>query len=150
VKELRGIGIQPNILVCRAEQNISDDLKDKLALLCDIEKEAIITAATASTIYEVPLLLQKEGMDDIALNCLGIQAPPADMADWEKMVKKIKSPCRSTEIALVGKYETLPDAYLSVAEALRHAGIEQGAEVKIRWINSEELEDPAVDLREVF
>jgi len=150
VKELRGIGIQPNILVCRAEQNINDDLKDKLALLCDIDKEAIITCTTASTIYEVPLLLQKEGMDDIALRCLGIQAPPGDMSDWENMVKKIKSPCKNTEIAIVGKYVALQDAYLSVAEALRHAGVEQGAEVKIRWINSEELEGPEVKLNEVF
>jgi len=150
VKELRGIGIQPNILVCRADEEISNELKEKLALLCDIQKEAIITAITAQTIYEVPLLLQKEGMDDIVLNCLGIDAPPADMSDWKKMVEKIKSPSRSTEIAIVGKYVTLPDAYLSVAEALRHAGIEQGAEVQIRWVNSEELENPAIDLNDVF
>ena len=150
VKELRGIGIQPNILVCRADQKISNDLKDKLALLCDIEKEAIITAETASTIYELPLLLQQEGMDDIVLNCLGIDVPPADMSDWAKMVKKAKSPSQSTEIAIVGKYVALPDAYLSVAEALRHAGIDQSAEVKIRWVNAEYLEDPDVNLNEMF
>jgi len=150
VKELRGIGIQPNILVCRVEHEIHDDLKEKLALLCDIDKEAIITANTASTIYEVPLLIQQEKMDDIVLNLLGKQAPPADMSDWEKMVSKIKSPCEQTEIALVGKYVALPDAYLSVAEALRHAGTEQGAAVKIRWINSEELEDPDISLEDVF
>ncbi|HHV64432.1 MAG TPA: CTP synthase [Peptococcaceae bacterium] len=150
VKELRGIGIQPNILVCRADQDINDDLKEKLALLCDLDKEAIITAITASTIYEVPLLLHQEGFDDIVLKRLGLEAPPADMSAWEKMVKKIKSPCKHVEIAIVGKYVALPDAYLSVAEALRHAGIEQGAGVKIRWINSEELEDPDVSLAEVF
>ncbi|MGI6451444.1 MAG: CTP synthase [Desulfitobacteriia bacterium] len=150
VKELRGIGIQPNILVCRADQDINDDLKEKLALLCDLDKEAIITATTAPTIYEVPLLIQQEGLDDIVLRRLGLEAPPADMTAWEKMVKKIKSPCKHTEIAIVGKYVALPDAYLSVAEALRHAGTEQGAGVKIRWINAEELEDPGVSLSEVF
>jgi len=150
VKELRGIGIQPNILVCRADQEINDDLKDKLALLCDIDKEAIISATTASTIYEVPLLLQKEGLDEIVVRRLGIQAPPPDMTDWQQLVDKIKSPYKSTEIAIVGKYVSLPDAYLSVAEALRHAGIQQRAEVKINWIDSEELEDPAIDLSEVF
>lgn len=150
VKELRGIGIQPNILVCRADQDINDDLKEKLALLCDIDQKAIISCTTASTIYEVPLQIQQEGMDDIVLNCLGIEALPADMSAWEKMVKKIKSPCKHTEIAIVGKYVALPDAYLSVAEALRHAGTQQGAGVKIRWINAEEMEDPNVDLDEAF
>ena len=89
-------------------------------------------------------------MDDIVLDLLGLQAPPADMTEWEKMVRKIKSPCKYTEIAVVGKYVALPDAYLSVAESLRHAGIGEGAEVKIRWINSEELEDEAVSLSEIF
>ncbi|RNC28907.1 MAG: CTP synthase [Candidatus Dichloromethanomonas elyunquensis] len=150
VKELRGIGIQPNILVCRAEKSIKADLKEKLALLCDIDEEAIITCINADTIYEVPLLIQKEGMDDIVLRCLGMQAPPAIMTDWEKMVKKIKSPCKHTEIAIVGKYVALPDAYLSVAEALRHAGTEQGAGVKVRWVNAEELESPGVSFKDVF
>jgi len=140
VKELRGIGIQPNILVCRADAEISDELKSKLALLCDIEKEAIISATTLSTIYEVPLQLQREGMDSIVLRCLGLQAPAADMTAWEQMVERIKSPTRITEIALVGKYVALHDAYLSVAEALRHAATEQQAGVRIRYIDAEELE----------
>jgi len=150
VKELRGIGIQPNVLVCRAERGISQDLKEKLALLCDIDQEGIITCINADTIYEVPLLIQEEGMDDIVLQCLGIQAPPADMLEWKNMVKKIKTPQRQTEIAIVGKYVALPDAYLSVAEALRHAGTEQGAAVKIRWVNAEELEEPGVSVSQVF
>jgi len=140
VKELRGIGIQPNILVCRADAAISDELKSKLALLCDIEKEGIISATTSSTIYEVPLQLQREGMDSIVLRCLGLEAPAADMTAWEQMVERIKSPSRVTEIALVGKYVALHDAYLSVAEALRHAATEQQAGVKIRYIDSEDLE----------
>lgn len=150
VKELRGIGIQPNVLVCRADRDIDDDLKEKMALLCDLDKEAIITAITATSIYEVPLLLQKEGMDDIVLRCLGIDVPPAEMTAWENMVKKIKSLSKSISIAIVGKYVALPDAYLSVAESLRHAGVEQETEINICWVNSEQLEDPAANLEEIF
>ncbi|MHB1653194.1 MAG: CTP synthase [Desulfitobacteriaceae bacterium] len=145
VKELRGIGIQPNVLVCRTEHQLSNDMIDKLALLCDIDSEAIIQAADAPTIYEVPLMLQKEGLDNIVLHRLGIEAPPADMTEWRNMVEKIKSPTMETEIAIVGKYVALPDAYLSVAEALRHAGTEHGAKVRIRWVNSEEIESGSVE-----
>ncbi|MDI6878151.1 MAG: CTP synthase [Desulfitobacteriaceae bacterium] len=144
VKELRGIGIQPNILVCRSEHQLSDDMVDKLALLCDIDSDAIIQAIDAPTIYEVPLMLQEEGLDDIVLRRLGIDAPAADMTEWRAMVERIKSPVKETEIAIVGKYVELPDAYLSVAEALRHAGTEHGAKVRIRWVNSEAIENGAV------
>ncbi|ADY57562.1 CTP synthase [Syntrophobotulus glycolicus DSM 8271] len=150
VKELRGIGIQPNVLVCRCEHQLRKDLKEKLALLCDIDQEAIITVMNAQTIYEVPLLLKKEGMDDIVLRCLGIEAPQPELAAWKKMVNKIKSPCKSVEIAIVGKYVALPDAYLSVAEALRHAGTQNEASVKIKWVNSEALEDQDFDLKNYF
>jgi len=141
VKELRGIGIQPNILVCRSEHQLSEEMVDKLALLCDIDSEAIIQAVDAPTIYEVPLHLQKEGLDEIVLQRFGIEAPPADMTEWASMVERIKSPVRETEIAIVGKYVELPDAYLSVAEALRHAGTEHGAKVRIRWVNAEAIEN---------
>lgn len=145
VKELRGIGIQPNILVCRSEHEVSEEMKEKLALLCDIDREAIIPAVDAASIYEVPLILQAEGLDDIVLRRLGIEAPVADMAEWRALVERIKSPERETEIAIVGKYVELPDAYLSVAEALRHAAAEQHAKVRIRWVNSEDIErDSAV------
>ncbi len=140
VKELRGIGIQPNIIVCRSEQAISEDMKEKLALLCDIDRKAIINTVDAPTIYEVPLTLQAEGLDDIVLHHLGLEAPPADMTEWREMVEKIKSPTKKVEIAIVGKYVALPDAYLSVAEALRHAGVEMDTKVTIRWVNSEEIE----------
>lgn len=140
VKELRGIGIQPNVLVCRSEKQLSNEMKEKLSLLCDIDRAAIIQLMDASTIYEVPLLVQKEGLDDIVLRQLGIEAPEADMTEWRAMVEKIKSPVREIEIALVGKYVELPDAYLSVAEALRHAGTEHGTKVKVRWVNAEEIE----------
>lgn len=140
VKELRAIGIQPNVLVCRSEKRVSNEMKEKLSLLCDIDRAAIIQLVDASTIYEVPLLVQEEGLDDIVLRKLGLEAPAADMTEWRAMVEKIKSPVRETEIALVGKYVELPDAYLSVAEALRHAGTEHGAKVKVRWVNAEEIE----------
>jgi CTP synthase len=145
VKELRGIGIQPNVLICRSEHELSCEMKEKLALLCDIDRKAIIQCLDASTIYEVPLMLQKEGLDSIVLRRLGIKAPEADMTEWKAMVDKIKSPVCEIEIAIVGKYVELPDAYLSVAEALRHAGTEQGAKVQIRWVNAEEVENASAE-----
>ncbi|HWQ71318.1 MAG TPA: CTP synthase [Desulfitobacteriaceae bacterium] len=145
VKELRGIGIQPNVLICRSEHELSNEMKEKLALLCDIDRKAIIQCLDARTIYEVPLMLQKEGLDSIVLRRLGIKVPEADMTEWKAMVEKIKSPVCETEIAIVGKYVELPDAYLSVAEALRHAGTEQGAKVQIRWVNAEEVENASAE-----
>lgn len=145
VKELRSIGIQPNAIVCRSERPISEDMKEKVALLCDIDREAIINTVDAPTIYEVPLSLQAEGLDDIVLRHLGLEAPPADMTEWREMVEKIKSPTQKVEIAIVGKYVALPDAYLSVAEALRHAGVEIDTRVNIRWVNSEEIEQSCAE-----
>jgi len=145
VKELRGLGIQPNVLVCRAEHEISEDMKEKLALLCDIDREAIVQTVDAPTIYEVPLTLQEEGLDDIVLRHFGLEAPRADMTEWKAMVERIKSPTREVEIAIVGKYVALPDAYLSVAEALRHAATEQSTKVKIKWVNSEEIEEKSAE-----
>lgn len=145
VKELRAIGIQPTILVCRTEHELSKEMKEKLALFCDIDREAIIQAVDAPTIYEVPLNMLEEGLDSIVLRRLGIEAPPADMTEWKAMVEKIKTLSRETEIAIVGKYVELPDAYLSVAEALRHAGTEHGTKVKIRWVNSEQIEETSAE-----
>jgi len=132
-------------LVCRSEHEVSEEMKEKLALLCDIDREAIIPAIDAATIYEVPLILQGEGLDDIVLRRLGIEAPKADMTEWQALVERIKSPLRTTEIAIVGKYVELPDAYLSVAEALRHAGAEQRTKVKIKWVNAEEIENSSAE-----
>ncbi|QZT34196.1 CTP synthase [Caldalkalibacillus thermarum TA2.A1] len=139
VKELRSIGIQPDIIVCRTEHKLSEEMKEKLALFCDIEKEAVIEAQDVDTLYEFPLLLQEQHFDDYVLQKLGLHAPEADMTEWKEMVAKIKNLSRVTEIALVGKYVALPDAYLSVAEALNHAGIANDTEVNIRWVNSEEV-----------
>ena len=150
VKELRGIGIQPDILVCRAEKAISSEMKEKLALFCDVDKSAVIENLTASTIYEVPLMMAKEGLDKIVLEKLHMDYSPANMEEWEKMVFKIKHPAKKVKIAVVGKYVELPDAYMSVTEALHHAGIANDTEVKIAWVNSEALESPDADLGEIF
>ena len=150
VKELRGIGIQPDILVCRAEKPLSKEMKDKLALFCDVDVNAVIENRTASTIYEVPLMMQKEGLDKIVLEKLNMDYSPANMAEWEKVVYKINHPAKKVKVAVVGKYVELPDAYISVTEALHHAGIANDTDVKITWVNSEKLEEEDQDLDEVF
>ena len=151
VKELRAIGIQPDILVCRTEKTISKEMKEKIAMFCDVQPEAVIENRTASTIYEVPLMMQKEGLDKIALKKLNMDYGPADMSEWEKMVYKINHPQKRVKIAVVGKYVELPDAYISVTEALHHGGIANDAQVKINWVNAEEIEEnPDMDLDEVF
>lgn len=150
VKELRSIGIQPDIIVCRTVKELPDDMKRKIALFCDVEPNAVINNLTAQSIYEVPLLLQKEGLDRIALEKLGLDDSPCDMDDWKAMVGRILSADKEVDIALVGKYVELHDAYLSVVEALSHAGYAFGTKVNIHWINSEVLEEEKPDLREVF
>ena len=150
VKELRAIGIQPDILVCRTEKEISKEMKDKIALFCDVDADAVIENRTAATIYEVPLMMQQEGLDKIVLSKLQMNYGPANMSDWEKMVYKIKNPKKKVKIAVVGKYVELPDAYISVTEALHHAGVENDAAVKIEWVNAEKIEDGETDLNEVF
>ena len=139
VKELRGIGIQPDIIVCRTERPLSDDMKEKLALFCDIDKEAVIENKTLNSIYEVPLLLAEEGMDRIVLEKLDLPDKPCDMEDWKQMVYDIYHTENELDIALVGKYVALHDAYLSVVESLFHAGTACDASVEIQWVDSETL-----------
>ncbi|EFR42590.1 CTP synthase [Dialister micraerophilus] len=150
VKELRSIGIQPDIIVCRTSKEVPEDMKRKIGLFCDVEPEAVISNLTAKSIYEVPLLLQKEGLDKIALEKLGLEDRPCDMTAWKEMVNRIISVKESVEIALVGKYVALHDAYLSVVEAMSHAGYEYGKKINIRWIDSEKLEEEKPDLSKVF
>ena len=150
VKELRAIGIQPDILVCRTDHPITRDLKKKIALFCDVDENAVIENRTASTIYEVPLIMESEGLDKIVLEKLNLPQAPPKLDEWRKMVHKINHPERSVKIALVGKYVELPDAYISVVEALHHAGIEHSAKVKINFVNAEKIECPGVDLEETF
>ncbi|MFZ5596735.1 MAG: CTP synthase [Bacillota bacterium] len=145
VKELRSIGIQPDVIVCRTEKRFSRELEEKLALFCDIDKDAVIQAVDASSIYEVPLMLEEEGMAQIVIQRLGLKCGEPDLSQWKDMVRRMKSLEGMVTIGLVGKYVSLPDAYFSVAEALRHAGLFHGSSVEIRWINSEELENSPVE-----
>jgi CTP synthase len=137
VKELRGIGIQPDVIVCRSELPLSKEMEEKLALFCDIDKEAVIQALDAPSIYEVPLALEQEGLADIVLRKLGMQTGTPDLSEWSEMVYRLKNLRYLTRIALVGKYVSLHDAYLSVAEALRHAGFHHESAVEIVWVDSE-------------
>ena len=138
-KELLSIGIQPNIIVCRSEKEIPDDMRKKIALFCNVRSEDVIQNLTAPSLYEVPLWLEKEGLADAVCHHLGLENRTPDLAEWEEMVSRTKAASKKVTIGLVGKYVVLHDAYLSVAEALRHGGIINGAEVDIRWINSEEI-----------
>ncbi|MDQ0063856.1 CTP synthase [Paenibacillus harenae] len=144
VKELRSIGIQPNVIVCRTEYPLAEDLKRKIGLFCDIDANAVVECLDASTLYEVPLMLREQGLDDIVVNHLKLTTNQPDMTEWESLVKRVKSLEKTTEIAIVGKYVALHDAYLSIVESLGHAGIDANSEVKLRWVNAEELTDQNV------
>lgn len=140
VKELRSIGIQPDILVCRTGKELSEDIKAKLALFCDVDSQAVVQIKDASSIYEVPLMLAQEKMDQEVIQRLGLQCPAADLREWEEMLGKVKNLDRELTIGLVGKYVELPDAYLSIVESLKHAGFQYNTEIKIKWINAEQIE----------
>lgn len=139
VKELRSIGIQPDVIVCRTEKYLSKDLKDKIGLFCNIPGEWVIQNVDAEVLYEVPLMLENEGLADIVCKRLGLICGEPDLKEWEDMVKKQKSLSNTVTIALVGKYVELHDAYLSVVESLKHGGIANASEVNIKWVNSEHL-----------
>jgi len=151
VRELRSIGIQPDAIVCRSEQPLTREMKDKIALFCDITKDAVIENRDATSIYEVPILLEEQGLGTIALRKLGLTDRGQDMIEWRKIVQKIRNPEKRARIALVGKYVALHDAYLSIAESLTHAGIANDCRVEIEWVFSEALEngDPAALLEGV-
>lgn len=139
VKELRSIGIQPDILVCRTEHELTEDMKAKMALFCNVPKDCIIQNMDAETLYEVPLMLEEEGLADITLRHFGLENTTPDLTDWKDMVAREKSRKGTVTIGLVGKYVALHDAYISIVESLYHAGIHHGTEVAIKWINSEEV-----------
>lgn len=140
VHELRRIGIQPDIIICRSDYPISDSIRNKISLFCDVEREAVIPLPTVPTIYEVPLILEEEGIGKLLVKKLGLKKSRANLSKWRKMVSRIKEPCETVTIALVGKYVELEDAYYSVREALRHAGLHHRRNINIQWIHSEELE----------
>ncbi|WP_128895517.1 CTP synthase [Longirhabdus pacifica] len=141
VKELRSIGIQPNVIVCRTEHALSEELKQKLALFCDVDTKAVIDLVDTDILYKVPLLLREQGLDQHVVDHLKLPDNSIDMTEWEQLVNKASKLEKKTEIAIVGKYVALRDAYLSIAEALKHAGIEHHAEISIRWVNAEEIYD---------
>ncbi len=141
VKELRGIGIQPDVVICRTESPLSQDVKDKIALFCNIAPEHVIQNLDADSLYEVPLLLEKEGLDDIVVQRLKLDTPDPDLSAWRAIVEHIKTPSARVRIAIVGKYVALHDAYMSVVEGLTHGGIANDAAVDIKWVHSEDLEE---------
>ncbi|MCC5614829.1 CTP synthase [Nostoc sp. CHAB 5836] len=144
VKELRSIGIQPDILVCRSDRPLPKGLKQKLSGFCDVPEECVITSQDAKSIYEVPLNLEREGMAEQVLNLLQMEQRKPDLIQWQTLVQRLHSPKNRVEIAIVGKYIQLSDAYLSVVEALNHAAISTYGELRLRWVNSENLEtEPA-------
>ncbi|MEH1832188.1 MAG: CTP synthase [Nostoc sp.] len=144
VKELRSIGIQPDILVCRSDRPLPKGLKQKLSGSCDVPEECVITSQDAKSIYEVPLNLEWEGMAEQVLNLLQMEQRQPDLTQWQTLVKRLHSPKHELEIAIVGKYVQLSDAYLSVVEALNHAAISTSGKLRLRWVNSEDLEtEPA-------
>ncbi|MCH4168269.1 MAG: CTP synthase [Streptococcaceae bacterium] len=144
VKELRGLGIQPNMLVIRTEQPVEQGIKNKLAQFCDVAPEAVIESLDVEHLYQIPLNLQAQNMDQIVCDHLKIDGPAADMSEWTAMVNKVMNLKKTVKIALVGKYVELPDAYLSVVEALKHAGYSNDAEIDLKWVNANEVNDSNV------
>ncbi len=139
VKELRAIGIQPDILICRSDYEIPRGMIDKIALFCNVDTDCIIPNLTAETLYQVPLMLHDEGLDTAVVRKLGLDCPEPDLGEWTSMVDRILHVQGQVKIALVGKYTDLHDSYLSVVEALYHGGFENDVHVEIKWVNSEEV-----------
>ncbi|ADU95822.1 CTP synthase [Geobacillus sp. Y412MC52] len=147
VKELRSLGIQPNVIVVRTEMPMPQEMKEKIALFCDIDPKAVIEARDADTLYAVPLMLQEQKLDQIVCEHLRLNCREADMTEWKALVEKVRNLSKTTKIALVGKYVELPDAYISVVEALRHAGYAFDTDIDIQWINAEHVtRDNVADL----
>jgi CTP synthase len=139
VRELRSVGLQPDVLVLRSDRELDDDIKRKVALQCDVELDAVIAAVDSSSLYEVPLAMRAEGLDTVVAKHLGLPDVEPDLRAWEAMVERVHTARDRVTVAIVGKYVELPDAYLSVVESLRHGGIANGVEVDLRWISSDDL-----------
>jgi len=140
VKELRSIGIQPDVIVCRSDHPMDDALKDKIALFCDVEPQAVVPLATVDTIYEVPLILEEAGMGQFVMERLSLSGQEPDLTAWRELVEEIKRPKEQLKVGIVGKYVQLIDAYISVREALYHAGLHHKYDIDVHWISSEDLE----------
>ncbi len=146
VMRLREVGIAPDVLVCRVKGELLDEQKEKIALFCDVDADAVITAADTDTIYSIPVTYEEEGFSDLVVKRLGLPASQADLSEWKTIVERVRHPKHDVKVAIVGKYIQNGDAYLSVAEALRHAGIHHDCRVDLDWIDSEELEEPGFDI----
>ncbi|MBF8267530.1 MAG: pyrG [Dehalococcoidia bacterium] len=145
VKELRAIGIQPDAIICRGDHPVSEEIKAKISLFCDVPRSAVIPLPTVSNVYEVPLILEEEGLGDLVVRSLGLTSHGRDMAEWRDLVVRMKGLDKPLSIAVVGKYVALPDSYISVKEALRHAGLYHDRDVQITWVNSEDVERDGPD-----
>ena len=147
VKELQGMGIQPDIIVCRSEHELDQSLKDKIALFCNVPVSHVLQNLDVEYLYEAPLAMEREKLADVVMQSLGLEKRKPDLTDWEAMVENLRHPDKTVNIAMVGKYTQLHDAYLSVVEALKHGGIACKAKVEITWIDSEELNEKNLDQR---
>ena len=145
VNELRRIGIQPDIIICRSDQPISEGIRDKISLFCDVERQAVIPLPTVPTIYEIPLLLEESGLGELIVDKLGLKANQPDLSQWQELVTSLKTPHEPVNIALVGKYVELQDAYFSVREALCHAALYHDRDINLLWVHSEDLERDGSD-----
>lgn len=150
VKEMLALGIHPDIIVCRTEHPLTDDIRNKIALFCNVEKDCVIENNNCDILYAVPIMLHKEGLDNVAVKKLGLECGEPDLADWNEMLEAIRNPVRTVKIAMVGKYVELHDSYISVNEALKHGGIETRSAVDIHWIDSETLQPEDADLDAVL
>ena len=151
VKELRSIGISPDILVCRSEKPISKEMREKMAMFCDVDPDAVIQNLTARSIYEVPMLMEEQGLDTIVLRKLAMEDKPKDMQGWHDMVARmLKKYDKKVTIAVVGKYVALQDAYISITESLRHAAVANETELDIHWVNAEEIEADDTDMDKIM
>ena len=142
VRELRSMGIQPDVIVCRSDKTVTDDLREKISLFCDVPVRAVVPLLTMPTIYEVPVVLEEAALGDYIVERLELAVGGRDLAGWQEWVNRLKNPREVVDIAVVGKYVELPDAYLSVKESLIHAAVEENVAVNVHWIHSQGIEGP--------
>ena len=145
VRELRSMGIQPDAIVCRSDEPVTDDIKDKIAIHCDVLRRGVVALPTVDTVYEVPLVLEDEGLGTLVVDGLGLPSSTRDMARWREMVEAIRDSDDPLDIAVVGKYVDLRDSYISVKEALLHAGLEHERSIEIHWVRAEDIEEQGPD-----
>ncbi len=150
VKEMLSLGIHPDIIVCRTEHPLTDDIKRKIALFCNVEKECVIENSNCDVLYAVPIMLHNEGLDNVVIRKLGLKCSEPDLADWKTMLRALRNPVQTVKIGMVGKYVELHDSYISVNEALKHGGIATKSAVDINWIDAESIEGDDVDLDKIL